>query len=163
MTDPQIRPFTAADQVAVKALILAGLADHWGVLDPTLNPDLDDIAGWYGPKGGYTVVLQIEDQIAGTGTIFERDAQTAELVRMSVSGAHRGQGIGTRLVRALADEARRRGYTAIECETTDTWDDAIALYRKCGFEIIDRHSGDIFFRLNLRNVLTEHSRLGREE
>jgi GNAT superfamily N-acetyltransferase len=147
MTDPQIRAFTPADQDAVKALVLSGLADHWGELDPTLNPDLNDISGWYGPKGGYTVVLEIDGEIAGTGTIFERDGQTAELVRMSVSAAHRGQGIGSRLVEALAEEARRRGYGAVECETTDTWADAIALYRKCGFAIVERHSGDVFFRL----------------
>ena len=149
MTDPRIRIFTADDQDAVKALVLAGLADHWGEIDHTLNPDLNDIAGWYGPKRGYTIVLEIHNQIAGTGTIFERNPQTVELVRMSVDRNHRGHGIGKRLVAALVDEARQRGYAAIECETTDTWQDAINLYRSTGFQEIDRHGGDVFFRFNL--------------
>lgn len=149
MTDPQIRPFDPGDQDEVRALVLSGLADHWGELDPTLNPDLNDIAGWYGPRGGYTIVLEVDGVIAGTATMYEKAASTAELVRMSVSREHRGQGIGKRLVRALADEARRRGYAALECETTDTWDDAIGLYTASGFAIIDRRDGDVFFRLDL--------------
>jgi ribosomal protein S18 acetylase RimI-like enzyme len=68
---------------------------------------------------------------------------------MSVSSAHRGRGIGKRLVRELAEVAKAAGYERIECETTDTWQDAIALYLACGFEIIDRRDGDVFFRLNL--------------
>lgn len=149
MTDPQIRPFAPGDQHAVRELILAGLADHWGELDPTLNPDLHDIAGWYGPKGGHTIVLEVDGVIAGTATMYEKAPATGELVRMSVSRQHRGQGIGKRLVRALADEAERRGYAALECETTDTWDDAIGLYTSAGFAIIDHRDGDVFFRLDL--------------
>ena len=65
--------------------MLAGLRDHWGTLDPTLNPDLDDIAGWYGPLDGYTIVAEIDGRIVGTGTMHRVDDQTGVLVRMSVS------------------------------------------------------------------------------
>jgi len=37
-----IRPFASGNQTAVRALVLAGLKDHFGELDPTLNRDLDD-------------------------------------------------------------------------------------------------------------------------
>ena len=147
-----IRSFTAADQNAVKELVLAGLVDHWGTLDPTLNPDLDDIAGWYGPQNGQTIVAVIGDEIVGTGTIRESAPGTAELVRMSVSSAHRGQGLGKGLVRYLIDLARSSGYETLICETTDTWQDAIGLYLACGFEIFDQHGGDYFFRLSLINA-----------
>jgi putative acetyltransferase len=70
-------------------------------------------------------------------------------VRMSVSRDHRGHGIGKRLVRALVAEARARGYQAVQCETTDTWQDAIGLYTAMDFAVIDRRDGDVFFRLNL--------------
>ncbi len=143
-----VRPFAAADQPAVRALILAGLADHWGALDPALNPDLNDIAGWYGELDGHTVVAETAGEIVGAGTIHRGDdSTTAVLVRMSVSGAHRGRGIGKRLVRELVAAARSQGYARIECETTDSWQDAISLYLKCGFAIIDRRDGDVFFRL----------------
>ncbi len=42
-----IKPFESEDQEAVQSLILAGLAEHWGEIDPTLNPDLNDIGAYY--------------------------------------------------------------------------------------------------------------------
>jgi ribosomal protein S18 acetylase RimI-like enzyme len=144
-----IRPFDPSDQAAVKALVLAGLADHWGTLDLTLNPDLNDIAGHYGAQNGHTIVAVLDDTIVGTGTIREVDPNTAELVRMSVSSAHRGQGLGKGLVRALAEISKERGYISLVCETTDTWDDAIGLYLACGFKITDQYGGDYYFHLDL--------------
>ena len=149
MSNLSIRPFTSADQVDVRALVLAGLQDHWGTLDPTLNPDLNDLSGWYGPLDGFTVVAEIAREIVGTGTMYRVDDQTGVLVRMSVSGSHRGRGIGKALVRSLADEARSRGYTRLICETTDTWQDAIALYLATGFTIVDQRNGDYHFELPL--------------
>ena len=149
MSDDRIRPFTPADQAAVRALVLAGLQDHWGTLDPTLNPDLNDIGGWYGPLGGQTIVAEIDGEIVGTGTVHRVDDRTAVLVRMSVSRDHRGQGLGKALVRALADEARSREYTRLVCETTDTWQDAISLYLATGFTIIDQRDGDYHFEMIL--------------
>lgn len=149
MGELTVRPFTRADQQAVRALVLAGLQDHWGALDPTLNPDLDDIVGWYGTHGGRTIVAEINGEIVGTGTLYRGDDTTAILARMSVSGVHRGRGIGKRLVAELAEVARTEGYAGLECETTDSWQDAISLYLACGFEIVDRRDGDVFFRLAL--------------
>ena len=149
MSNLSIRPFTSADQVDVRALVLAGLQDHWGTLDPTLNPDLNDLSGWYGPLDGFTVVAEIAREIVGTGTMYRVDDQTGVLVRMSVSGSRRGKGIGKALVRSLVDEARARGYTRLICETTDTWQDAIALYLATGFTIVDQRNGDYHFELPL--------------
>lgn len=149
MNDDRIRPFTPADQDAVRALVLAGLQDHWGTLDPTLNPDLNDIAGWYGPLDGRTIVAEIDGEIVGTGTMHRVDDQTAVLARMSVSRDRRGQGLGKALVRALVEMAREQGYGRLICETTDTWQDAINLYLATGFAIVDQRDGDYHFELNL--------------
>jgi hypothetical protein len=46
-----IRPFHPNDQNAAQQLILDGLREHWGELDPTLNGDLDDIMGSYVARG----------------------------------------------------------------------------------------------------------------
>ena len=37
-----IIPFQPEDQAACKNLILNGLTEHWGTLDPGKNHDLDD-------------------------------------------------------------------------------------------------------------------------
>ena len=149
MTDDRIRPFTPADQDAVQALVLAGLQDHWGTLDPTLNPDLNDISGWYGPLDGHTIVAEIDSEIVGTGTMHRVDSETAVLVRMSVSKTHRGKGLGKSLVQSLVDEARAQGYSRLICETTDSWQDAIALYLATGFKIVDQRDGDYHFERKL--------------
>jgi hypothetical protein len=49
----------------------------------------------------------------------------------------------------LADAARSRGYSRLICETTDTWQDAIALYLATGFTIVDQRNGDYHFEMSL--------------
>ena len=154
MTDPAdvtLRPFAPGDQPALRRLVLDGLGDHWGAIDETLNPDLDDVAGWYGPLDGYTVVACAgpDGRIVGGGTLYRDDAHTARLARVSVDRTLRGQGLGRRLVAHLVQVARERGYVAVVCETTDTWQDAIGLYLRCGFTEVDRRDGDAHFRLDL--------------
>ena len=39
-----VRRFAPADQDAARRLILEGLGAHFGSIDESLNPDLDDIA-----------------------------------------------------------------------------------------------------------------------
>ena len=43
----RIAPFRREDKPRSGRLIIAGLAEHWGFVDPDLNPDLDDIATTY--------------------------------------------------------------------------------------------------------------------
>ncbi|HEY3725020.1 MAG TPA: hypothetical protein VGN59_16840 [Acidimicrobiia bacterium] len=45
MSELEIARFAPGDQGAVRALILEGLAEHWGTLDPSLNPDLGGAFG----------------------------------------------------------------------------------------------------------------------
>lgn len=144
-----LRPFTPADQASLRRLVLDGLGDHWGTIDETMNPDLDDIAGWYGPLDGYVVVAELDSRIVGGGILYREDVRTGRLVRMTVSKSLRGHGLGRRLVAHLTEEARRRGYAAVVCETTGTWQDAIGLYLRCDFTEVARRDGDVHFRLEL--------------
>src|SRR5579883_3043906 len=51
MYDTVIRPFVPPDQQAARVLILRGLGEHFGWIDETCNPDLDDIAATYTGAG----------------------------------------------------------------------------------------------------------------
>jgi len=147
MTEPgyTIRPFTPADQAAARSLILTGLGEHWGSIDETLNPDVDDIAAHYPPAtADFYVVEDADGAIIGTAGLVQDDAETGRIVRMSVARAARGRGIGKRLVAQLESAARARGYRRLVCETTHDWTDAIALYTATGFTELgvwndDRH------------------------
>jgi GNAT superfamily N-acetyltransferase len=144
-----IRPFRAADQEAARWLVLAGLKDHFGFIDETMNPDLDDIQAHYVDPGHHFVLAEIDGQIIGTGALIEEGPRTGRLVRMSVDASYRGRGIGKRVVMYLADVARERDYTRLVTETNDDWYDAIGLYRACGFETAGFRDGDIHLWLDL--------------
>jgi putative acetyltransferase len=150
--DLTIRPFQAADQAAARRLVLTGLGEHFGFIDETANPDLDDIQMHYVDPGHQFVLAEIDGQIIGTGALIEEEPRTGRLVRMSVDANYRGRGIGKTLVRYLIDVARERGYTRLLTETNDDWYDAIGLYRACGFETEGFRDGDIHLWLDLTQV-----------
>ena len=138
-----IEPFQPADQAAVQALVLNGLADHFGGLDPTKNHDLDDISKTYA-KATF-LVARHEGEIIGCGALFPRSAQHADIVRMSVKKEWRGQHVGKAILGALCDAARERCIRHIILETTATWADVIAFYQHNGFTITHYLADDVYF------------------
>jgi ribosomal protein S18 acetylase RimI-like enzyme len=149
-----IRPFTRADQAATRSLILTGLGEHWGFIDETVNPDLDDIAAAYSPETAVFLVVENPDgALIGAGCVYEEDTETGRIARMSVAGTERGRGIGRRLVEELERAARLRGYRRLVLETTEDWTDAIALYRATGFTELGVWNGDRHFEKRLDDVV----------
>ncbi|MFO7539959.1 MAG: GNAT family N-acetyltransferase [Chloroflexota bacterium] len=142
-----IRPFQPADQQAAKALILAGLTAHWGRLDPTKNPDLDNIAASY--AGATFLVAYREDDLIATGALVPLSPTTAEIKRMSVAATYQRQGIGRLLLDHLLTQGRAAGYRTIQLETTATWQQAIRFYQKAGFALTHFANGDAYFQLDL--------------
>lgn len=127
----EIRSFTPADQDAVKALVLAGLADHWGTIIPGLNPDLNDIARSF--AGEIFLLAEMEGQLVGCGALVRRDKITGEIVRMSVAASERRKGIGKRLVEALCRQAALAGMRRLVLETTADWHEVRLFYERLGF------------------------------
>ncbi|MGC8781077.1 MAG: hypothetical protein ACP5UQ_09455, partial [Anaerolineae bacterium] len=70
-----IRPFAPTDQPAVRRLILEGLGEHFGVIDETLNPDIDDIAAHYTARGHVFLVAVADDEVIGSAALVIEDAQ----------------------------------------------------------------------------------------
>lgn len=149
----RIVPFTREDQVAVRALVLDGLAERWGgQADPALNPDLDDIAGSYAT--GTTLIARLDGLLVGTGSVVPRGDRVEEVVRMSVARAARGRGVGAELLGALVRAASTRGARRVVCETCAHWESAVRLYLSFGFTITHYRDGDFcrdaYFALDLR-------------
>jgi GNAT superfamily N-acetyltransferase len=148
----RVVPFEPGDQTAVRALILDGLREHWGEIDPTLNPELDDIAASYGH--GATLVAWSGAEIVGAGTVVPTaDPTVREIVRMSVAAERRGQGIGARILDELLRVAREAGARRVLLETTAAWTDVVAFYVSCGFAVTHQVEGDFgldtYFALDL--------------
>ena len=143
-----ILPFQAEDQAQVKALILAGLGEHWGGIDPTLNPDLNNIQSSYGEAT--FLVAWHAGRIVGTGALLPRPGLTGEIVRMSVAADCRRRGIGRRILDHLVEKARSAGYRRLTLETTATWQDAVGFYLGYGFNITHYHEGDVYFVIEVK-------------
>jgi putative acetyltransferase len=142
-----IEPFRPEDQATVKALILAGLVEHWGQLDASKNPDLDDIASSY--AGGTFLVARVAGRVIGSGALVPKDEYTGQIVRMSVAASHRRLGTGRLILENLLHCARRAGMTEVILETTATWTDVVEFYKNAGFELTHHQGGDAYFRLGL--------------
>lgn len=85
-------------------------------------------------EGGYFVLAFVDGTLAGCGAFRPHDAGTVELKRMYVRDAHRGAGVGRAIVAALEAEAIRRGFRQCILETAQRMPEAIALYRRCGYQ-----------------------------
>ena len=105
MSELSIGPFAAHDQDAVQALILDGLREHWGQLDPSLNPDLDDLARSY--REGTVLVAWRDGGIVGAGAVVPTEAGEGEVKRLGV--AHRAPPHGRRVRAAARTGGGRRG------------------------------------------------------
>ena len=145
----RIRPFTPTDQAAVKQLILNGLGGHFGFIDETMNPDLDDIWQYYVTPGNVFVVTEIEGQIVGSGALIEEEKGVGRLVRMSVSAEYQRRGIGRQLVQHLIQKASEQRYQCLLVETNHDWYDAIGLYQNCGFREYGRDEESVYFQQKL--------------
>ncbi len=151
MQNPElcIRPFSAADQPAARRLILLGLGEHFGFIDASLNPDIDDIAAYYLASGQTFLIAEREKTVVGTGALIREDARTGRIVRMSVARDARRQGIARAIMARLQEIARERGFARLVLETNLDWDDAIGFYLRCGFREYQRGEGLIHLALDL--------------
>jgi GNAT superfamily N-acetyltransferase len=118
----------------------------------------------FGHRGRLYLAL-VDDGPAGVAGLKPVSAATAELKRLYVRPAHRGAGLGRRLVNQVLADARSLGYQTVLLETADFMNDAHRLYRSVGFCDTERYDGaegaehgvaahELFMRLDLDRALT---------
>jgi putative acetyltransferase len=149
-----ITHFSSSDQDEAKALILAGMQEHWGEIDPALNLDLNDIAASY--SDGVFLVARLDHQLVGTGAYKPVTPGTVQIVRMSVMKACRRVGIARSILNELVSQARSGGMNKVILETTADWQDAIAFYLSCGFVRTEIKDGDQYFEYDLPAIDPEN-------
>ena len=142
-----IRAFAPSDQTAARRLILEGLGEHFGAVDETRNPDIDDIAANYVDRGHLFLVAEDAMGLVGTAALIFEDGAIAQMVRVSVVSRWRRRGLAQALVMRLIEAGRARGLVRLWMETNDDWAPAIRLYRACGFAPYDHRDGNIYMEL----------------
>jgi len=143
--DLEIIPFRPEFQAAARALVLAGLAEHWKTMETDKNPDLDDIAAFY--QSGLFLIARSGDTIIATGAYLPGTHTTAEIVRMSVQKEMRRKGIGRLILDELCKNAAKSGYRRLILETTASWQGAVAFYLSYGFRMTHHQAGNTWFEL----------------
>jgi len=103
----------------------------------------------------WCVYDQITRQYVACALLKTKDDNTLYVKLFGVQQANQGQGIGTRLLKAIKRWARHAGYLAIQLHTQIDNDQAIGLYEKVGFRkqyiernFYRRYSFRSFFEFN---------------
>ncbi|WP_198153063.1 GNAT family N-acetyltransferase [Pseudofrankia sp. DC12] len=84
-----------------------------------------------------TQIIMVDGRDAGLLSVERRPAETY-LGRIEIHPDYQGQGIGSRLIQDLLDEAVRRGHP-VTLDVLAINQQAHALYRRLGFHDVARH------------------------
>lgn len=121
------------------------------------DKEVADLPGEYAaPRGRLLLALADDGAAAGCAALRDLGNGVAEMKRLFVRPAFRGQGLGWQLAEMILDEARALGYERIRLDTLPgKMDQAIAMYRVLGFKDIAPYynnpvAGAAFMELELR-------------
>ena len=111
-------------------------------------------------KLGFIVLLKEEDQAVGCGAIKDLDGEAMEVKRMFVLEEQRGRGLAGFILEELEKWAFELGYTCCRLETGKRQPEAIALYKRKGYQRISNYGqyaeveNSICFEKKLRKMKT---------
>ena len=152
MDEVQIASFDEGLAADFAKLNYEWIEQYFRVEDPDREM-LDDPATYIIDNGGEVFFAIIEGKVVGTVAMIRDGDNRFELAKMAVSGGHKGQGIGDRLMHACIEFAREKGKSSIFLLSNTKLRPAINLYRKHGFieTPIDVHTP--YERVNIRMEL----------
>lgn len=145
----------AADFVCARALF----REYAASLDIDLcfqnfERELDSLEQQYAPPQGALFLARVGTEAVGCAAVRRFEEGVAELKRMYVQPAFRGQGISRQLLDTALDTARHLGYRQIRLDSLPSMQTAIALYRSAGFTEIPAYrsnpvAGTVYLEKNL--------------
>jgi carbonic anhydrase len=132
----KIQPVESREALAAVCLLLEEYWNSFGFTPCFQNfgDELAGLPGAYAPPGGRLALATINDQAAGCIALRRVDRDHAEAKRLYVRPAFRGQGLGHALMQWVMAEARAAGYREIVGDTMPVMSEALALYKRMGFE-----------------------------
>jgi len=125
----EIVPFDATHAEGFSALVADTLREFGFEHDPELDNDLDDPVGtyvalWIALAGG---------EVAGSVALRDLGDGAYKLKRMYLRPAHRGRGLGKRLLATALDWARANDARLVRLDTAEGMVAARRLYESAGF------------------------------
>lgn len=117
----QIRRLDIKEQMPLELLLLA-------------DPCKEMIETYFARSECY--IAEIGEQVVGVYVLLPTRPVTIELVNIAVREEEQGKGIGKQLIRHAIKVAKEKGCKTIEVGTGNSSIGQLALYQKCGFNMV---------------------------
>jgi len=130
------RAETDADLTAARRLFREYVESLDFALDfQDFEREMENLPGPYAPPDGTILLAEVDDEPVGVVAVQPLDEDGAcEMKRLYVRPAHRNEGLGHALGRAIVDAAQELGYDVMRLDTVASMTAARSLYRSLGFE-----------------------------
>ncbi|MFE4613851.1 GNAT family N-acetyltransferase [Streptomyces niveus] len=121
------------DAVALRGRQRVEIAERYGTPDsePGVPPSEADVSVFF-------VAYEDDGSAVGCGGLRALGAGVGEIKRMYVAPESRGTGVAARVLVALENWARERGWSRLRLETGDAQPDAVRFYTRSGYGPIPR-------------------------
>lgn len=140
----KIELFTPDRAGEVKQLVLGVLEGEGYKYDPVKDFDLEDIYGYYINNDGVFYIGTIDGVAVGTSAIRRINSKKCEIKRIYVKQEFRGRGFGEELFLNALEFARTH-YHVVTLKTDRTLIEAINMYQKHGFSVVNENNDTLFF------------------
>jgi GNAT superfamily N-acetyltransferase len=108
------------------------------------------------PPHGAMLLARVDGAAAAIGGVRHLETEVAEVKSMYVSPAHRGLGLGRRILEELHRVAAESGCRATRLDTSDYLTAAIGLYRAAGYHEVPDYNGNAKASLWFERPLTDY-------
>lgn len=146
-----IIPITDPYKEEARQLILAGLKERFGLLDPSYNLDLTNITQSYSRQGDVFLIGLHNNIVVCTGALTKEKSGIGRVQRMSVKKSYRRAGLAKSMIQALEVAAGKTGYEQVVLETNNDWHSAIKFYENRGYQLDWKDEERSHFIKQLRN------------
>lgn len=140
-----IRRYADADHAAVRDLFIRvnrelappGLREAFeSYVERSLTEEIDRLADYYAAKQGTFFVAHEGERLAGMFGLEGIGAASAELRRMYVDKAFRGNGLARAMLERAEETCRTAGTPVLTLSTSELQQAALAFYRKSGYRLV---------------------------
>lgn len=144
------------DAPEVRALYEAFIRESDGPLGDAVDLGAEITAGpppELGQPGGVLLLARVDGEPAGLGGVRHLDTDVAEVKSMFVAPAHRGIGLGRRILVELERIAAEHGCRAVRLDSSSYLTEAIGLYNSAGYAEVPAYNrngkADLWFERQL--------------
>ena len=148
------RRITGADDAIMAEIVRSNLKARQLDIPGTayFDESLGHLSEYYNgvEKRFYYVVTDEAGTVLGGGGLaeFTQINNCAELQKLYIADAIKGKGIGRRLMELIEEKAREYGYDKMYLETHTNLTEAIHLYEKMGYKLIEKPEGVVHATMN---------------